>query len=74
MKTFKNRPAFDLEFKLKLTETFYINNDVLFLQEASAVEWKKIQGFNYKKHHDSVIIYRTEIFGDEDEKETKKWT
>ena len=40
----------------------------MFLQEAGSVEWEKTIGHTVISNHTSVIIYRTDVFGEPDEK------
>ena len=54
-----------------MTEKYYKTVDVMFLQEAGTVKWPEVKGYTYIKNHDSMIIYKTRIFGEEDKKRTK---
>ena len=67
----KNRPPFQLKIKKQMAEKYYKTVDVMFLQEAGTVKWPEVKGYTYIKNHDSMIIYKTRIFGEEDKKRTK---
>lgn len=46
----------------------------MFLQEAGSVkDWKNKKYFSRVTNHDSVIIYRTAIFGESLPDKNKKW-
>ena len=56
-----------------MVEKYYQTVEAMFLQEAGSVEWEAAEGYSAVKNSDSVIFYRTEVFGRVVENETKKW-
>ena len=57
-----------------MTEKYYKAVDIMFLQEAGTVEWTQAEGYTYIKNHDSMIVYRTELFGKEDKNRSQQWS
>lgn len=57
-----------------MAEKYAATVDAMFIQEGGTVEWSPIEGYTTITCEDSVIIYKTEVFGKPNEEEGKKWT
>lgn len=64
---FRKKPRFQLSSKRKAVEYFYQTMDILFLQEAGAVEWKLKDCYDIVQNSDSHIIFKPELFGKVDQ-------